>query len=73
MGEVKKPYLATFEAIGKYKSIGRAIIRGHVTSWGEEIPRRPFNNRKRTLGREFQNTKEQIYEQLKHRNQTSRT
>lgn len=72
MGEVKKPYLATFEAIRKYKSIGRAITRGHVTSWGEEIPRRPFNNRKRTLSREFQNIKEQIYEQLKHRNQTSR-
>ena len=64
-------HLAIYSAVGKYKSIRRAIKKGHVTSWGEEVPKRPFNNRKRTLGRELQITKEKIYEELKYRNQAS--
>lgn len=63
--------LAVYSAVGKYKSIGRAIGKGHVTSWGEEVPKRPFNNGKRTLGRELQITKEKIYGELKYRNQAS--
>lgn len=63
--------LAVYSAVGKYKSIRRAIRKGHVTSWGEEVPKRPFNNRKRTLGRELQITKEKIYGELKHRNPAS--
>lgn len=62
--------LAVYSAVGKYKSIRRAR-KGHVTSWGEEVPKRPFNNRKRTLGRELQITKEKIYGELKYRNQAS--
>lgn len=61
--------LAIYSAVGKYKSIRRAIRKGHVTSWGEEVPKRPFNNRKRTPGRKLQITKEQIYGELKYRNQ----
>ena len=63
-------HLAIYSAVGKYKSIRRAIRKGHVTSWGEEVPKRPFNNRGRTDGREIQITKERIYEQLKYRRQT---
>lgn len=62
-------HLAIYSAVGKYKSIRRAIRRGHVTSWGEEVPKRPFNNRKRTSGRELQITKEKIYGELKYRSQ----
>lgn len=62
--------LVIYHAVGKFKSIRRAMRRGHVTSWGEEVPKRPFNNRGRTDGREIQITKERIYEQLKYRRQT---
>lgn len=60
-------HLAVYSAVGKYRSIGRAIRKGHVTSWGEEVPKRPFNNRKRTSGRELQISKEKIYGELKYR------
>lgn len=62
-------YLAVYSAVGKYKSIRRAIRKGHVTSWGEEVPKRPFNNRKRTSGRKLQISKEKIYGELKYRSQ----
>lgn len=62
--------LTIYSAVSKYKSIRRAIRKGHITSWGEEVPKRPFNNRKRTSGRELQITKENIYGELKYRNQT---
>ena len=64
-------HLAIYSAVGKYKSIRRAIRKGHVTSLGEEAPKRPFNNRKRTLGRESQITKENIYGELKCRSQAN--
>lgn len=62
-------HLAVFGAVSKYKSVRRAISRSHVTSWGEEIPKRPFNNSKRTPGREMQLYKERIYGELKHKRQ----
>lgn len=62
-------YLAVYSAVGKYKSIRRAIRKGHVTSWGEEVPKRPFNNRKRTSGRKLQISKEKVYGELKYRSQ----
>ena len=62
-------YLAVYSAVGKYRSIRRAIRKGHVTSWGEEVPKRPFNNGKRTSGRELQISKEKIYGELKYRSQ----
>ena len=64
-------HLAIYSAVGKYKSIRRAIREGHVTSWGEEVPKRPFNNRKRTDGKELQITKERIYGQLTGRSQAN--
>ncbi len=39
------------EAIGKYKSIERAIRRGHLTQDGRIVPKRPFNNRSNTSKR----------------------
>lgn len=64
-------HLAIYSAVGKYKSIRKAIRRGHVVSWREEVPKRPSNNRKRTCGRELQITKEKIYGELKYRSQAS--
>nr|DAG93494.1 MAG TPA: hypothetical protein [Crassvirales sp.] len=64
-------HLATYGAVSKYKSIRRAIRKGHVTHWGEEVPKRPFNNRKRTAGRKMQTIKEKIYGQLTSRSQAN--
>lgn len=64
-------HLATYNAVSKHKSIRRAIRKGQVTHWGEEVPKRPFNNRKRTDGREMQITKERIYGQLTGRSQAN--
>lgn len=59
--------LLTYTAVSKFKSVRRAQRRGNVTPFGSIPPRRPFNNRKRTLGREAQVRKESIYEHLKSR------
>ncbi len=39
-------FLRGFAAVSKYKSVRRAIRRGHVSIWGDIYPRRPYNNRK---------------------------
>lgn len=39
-------YLRSYVGVSKYKSIRRAIRRGHVSIWGDLYPRRPYNNRK---------------------------
>lgn len=64
--------LIIYNTVGKYKSIRRAIKRGHVTSWGEELPSKPFNNRKRTPGRELQSNKEMIYGRIKYNQRYNR-
>lgn len=64
---MEKLHLGTYEAVSKFKSVRRAQRRGLVTPYGTIAPRRPFNNRKRTLGREFQLKKENIYGQIKQR------
>ena len=43
--------LKTFEAVSKFKSVNRAIKRGHVTPNGMIIPKRPFNNKANTCNR----------------------
>lgn len=43
--------LKTFEAVNKYKSVFRAIKRGHALNNGLVIPKRPFNNRANTSPR----------------------
>lgn len=57
--------LISYNCVSQYKSIRRAIKRGHVTFYGIDIPKRPFNNRKRTKGRKFQLLKEDIYDRIK--------
>lgn len=66
-------YLRTYAAISKFRSVRRAIRRGHVSIDGFIFPNKPFNNRANTCTRKpnhsrtFNERKKLIYEQLKHR------
>ena len=44
-------HLMYYAAVGKYKSVKRAMRRGLVTREGLIMPVRPFNNRKNTCKR----------------------
>ena len=57
-------YLMTFIGVSKYKSIRRAIKRGHVSIFGDLYPKRPFNNR----GTKDSLIRRQIYGEIKQRN-----
>ena len=59
-------HLRTYEAVGKSKSVRRAIRRGHVSLDGFIYPKRPFNNAKHCKN-SLNDRKKMIYEQLKHR------
>ncbi len=59
--------LAIYSAVPRFKSIRRSIKRGHVTPWGEEYPKRPFNNKRRTPGRNMQLIKQKIYQDVTNR------
>lgn len=65
--------LRDYRAVGKFKSIRRAIRRGLVSPSGTICPKRPFNNgantsrRKGHHSRVMNEVKKSIYEQLKHR------
>ena len=62
------PLWSNYNAVAKFKSVRRAIRRGHVDLFtGVIYPSKPFNNRKPTRGRKINNLKKQIYEQLKTR------
>jgi len=39
-------FLRSYTAVSKFKSVRRAIKRGHASMWGDIYPRRPYNNRK---------------------------
>lgn len=52
-----------FSAVGRYRSVRRAMRRGHVSLYGDIYPKRPFNNRKRGKGTETYNRRK-VYEQL---------
>lgn len=58
-------HLASYEAVHRFKSVRRAQRRGKVTPWGTIAPKRLFNNRKRTEGREQQLLKERLYGQVR--------
>lgn len=60
-------HLIDYNGVKKFKSIRRAIRRGHVSIFGEVYPKRPFKNISRPKGSVTYN-KKRIYEQLKHRN-----
>lgn len=59
-------HLRTYEAVKRFKSVRRAIRRGHVSLDGVIYPKRPFNNAKHKKG-SLNDEKKRIYEQLKHR------
>ena len=59
-----KTMLLVFDAVGKYKSVWRAMRRGHVSPHGIVYPSRPFNNRKPTRGRKINEDKKVIYAEL---------
>ena len=53
--------LVTYEAVGRFKSIRRAIRRGLISPYGVVYPKRPFSNTNTKVNR----IKREIYEQLK--------
>lgn len=57
--------LRTYEAVSQFKSVRRAIRRGHISASGIIYPKRPFNNRSRTEGRKLQIEQERIYARIK--------
>lgn len=59
-------HLRTFEAVKRFKSVRRAIRRGHVSLDGFIYPKRHFNNAKHGKN-SLNDRKKKIYEQLKHR------
>lgn len=63
-------HLRDYSGVRKFKSIRRAIRRGHISIFGEIYPKRPFKNISRPKGSVTYN-KKRIYEQLKHRNRQS--
>lgn len=70
MGEVsnKQPFNVFNMAVSKYRSVKRAIRRGHVSPIGVVYPNRPFNNRTSKKGsRPFNDLKKSIYGQYKDR------
>ena len=64
--DLKDSRLITFDGVLKFKSINRAIKRGHASMYGEVYPKRPFNNRKNTPGRKLNALKQSIYNELKY-------
>lgn len=63
-------HLRDYSGVRKFKSIRRAIRRGHISVFGGIYPKRPFKNISRPKGSVTYN-KKRIYEQLKHRNRQS--
>lgn len=60
------PKWPTYTAVSKFKSVRRAIRRGHVDlMFGIVYPNRPFNNRKPTMGRSHNQLKKRVYEQIR--------
>ena len=62
---IKAGSLRLFGAVRKFKSVKRAMRRGHVSPIGEVYPKRPFSNKKPTKGREINEFKKVIYGRLK--------
>ena len=64
-------HLITYDGVHRFKSIRRAMRRGHVTTEGIIMPRRPFNNKANTSkrrgihSRSTNELKKRIYGQFK--------
>lgn len=63
-------HFRTYDAVKRFKSVRRAIRRGHISLDGVIYPKRPFNNVKHKKG-SLNDKKKRIYEQLKHRQRKS--
>lgn len=63
-------HLRTYDTVKRFKSVRRAIRRGHVSLDGVIYPKRPFNNAKHKKG-SLNDEKKRIYEQLKYRQRKS--
>lgn len=60
------PRWPNYSAVSKFKSVRRAIKRGHVDlMFGIIYPDRPYNNRKPTPGRSYNQLKRRIYGQIR--------
>lgn len=58
-------HIFSYNGVSKFKSVRRAIKRGKVDLFtGIVYPRRPFNNRKPTKGRRFNESRREIYERI---------
>lgn len=58
--------LRDFSGVSKFKSIRRAIKRGHVSIFGDVNPKRPFKNIRSKKGN-VTYAKKRLYEQLTHK------
>ena len=64
-------HLITYDGVHRFKSIRRAVRRGHVTTEGIIMQRRPFNNKANTSkrngvhSRSTNELKKKIYGQFK--------
>ena len=62
-------HLRDYSGVRKFKSIRRAIRRGHVSLFGDVYPKRPFKNIKTKKGN-ITYTKRRLYEQFTHKKRT---
>lgn len=63
---LKNVGLINFSAVSRFRSVKRAIRRGHVSPFGAIYPKRPFNNRTSKKGsRPFNELKKEIYGQYR--------
>lgn len=56
--------LQYFECVKRFKSVNRAFKKGHITSYGYILPKRPFNNKKHTKGRKANIEKKRLWEKI---------
>lgn len=60
------PKWTDYGSVSKFKSVRRAIRRGHVNLYlGIAYPNRLFNNRKPTSGKDFNENKKKLYGQFR--------
>lgn len=60
-------HLRDYSGVRRFKSIRRAIRRGHVSIYGDVYPKRPFKNIKSKKGN-ITYMKKRLYEQFTHKN-----
>ena len=56
--------LQYFERTKRFKSVGRAFRRGHITNFGFILPNRPYNNKKHTEGRKDNIEKKRLWQKI---------